>query len=142
MSTSVGKIIIYRFITLISELLKYTLIEAILHITDVTKEDKITDALTLTRQLPRRPLVHLTHMYVCYQCLRLSHFPKPWKEAIVITLLKLDKGHKFYQRFTAKLFEKVILKIEFSLMFTSTVRNSIHFHFLYLLFLHYMFRPM
>jgi hypothetical protein len=31
---------------------------------------------------------------------------------------------------------------EFSLMFNSTVCNSLHFHFLYLLFLHYMFRPM
>jgi hypothetical protein len=30
------------------------------------------------RHLLRRPLVHLTHFF--YQCLWLSHFPKPWKE--------------------------------------------------------------
>jgi hypothetical protein len=31
------------------------------------------------RQLPRRPLVHLTHLI--NHCLRLSHFPTPWKDA-------------------------------------------------------------
>jgi hypothetical protein len=31
------------------------------------------------RHLPRRPLVSLTHLFNYY--LRLSHFPKPWKEA-------------------------------------------------------------
>jgi hypothetical protein len=31
------------------------------------------------RHLPKRPLVRLTHLF--NHCLRLSHFPKPWKEA-------------------------------------------------------------
>jgi hypothetical protein len=31
------------------------------------------------RHLPRRPLVHLTHLF--NHCLQLSHFPKHWKEA-------------------------------------------------------------
>jgi hypothetical protein len=44
------------------------------------------------RHLPRRPLVHLTHLFV--HCLRLSHFPKPWKEAEFITLPKLGKDWK------------------------------------------------
>jgi hypothetical protein len=35
------------------------------------------------RHLPRRPLVHLTHLI--NHCLRLSHFPNIWKEAKVIT---------------------------------------------------------
>jgi hypothetical protein len=43
--------------------------------------------------LPRRPLVHLTHLF--NHCLRLSHFPKPWKE--VITLPKPHKDPKFPQ---------------------------------------------
>jgi hypothetical protein len=34
------------------------------------------------KHLPRRPLVHLTHLFD--HCLRLSHFPKPWKKAKVI----------------------------------------------------------
>jgi hypothetical protein len=34
--------------------------------------------------LPRRPLVHLAHLI--NNCFRLSHFPKSWKEAKVITL--------------------------------------------------------
>jgi hypothetical protein len=38
------------------------------------------------RHLPRRPLVHLTHLF--NHCLRLSHFPNPWKEAKVRTLPK------------------------------------------------------
>jgi hypothetical protein len=68
------------------------------------------------RRLPRRPLVHLTHLF--NHCLRLSHFPKSWKEAKIITLPKPDKGPKFLQNLrpisllstTGKLFEKVILK--------------------------------
>jgi hypothetical protein len=67
-------------------------------------------------QLPRRPLVHLTHLV--NHCLRLSHFPKPWKEAN-ITLPKPGKDPKFPQNLrpitllstTGKLFEKVSLKI-------------------------------
>jgi hypothetical protein len=45
------------------------------------------------RHLPRRPLVHLTHLF--NHCLWLSHFPKSWKEAKVITLLKPGKDPKF-----------------------------------------------
>jgi hypothetical protein len=69
------------------------------------------------RHLPRRPLVHLTHLLNLG--LRLSHFPSPWKEAKVITLPKPSKDPKFPQNLrpisllstTGKLFEKVILKI-------------------------------
>jgi hypothetical protein len=68
------------------------------------------------RHLPRRPLVHLTHLFK--HCLRLSHFPNPWKEAKVITLPKPDRDPRFPQFLrpisllstTGKLFEKVILK--------------------------------
>jgi hypothetical protein len=67
--------------------------------------------------LPRRPLVHLTHLFNHY--LWPSHFPKPWKEAKVITLLKPGKDPKFPQNLylisllstTSKLFKKVILKM-------------------------------
>jgi hypothetical protein len=45
------------------------------------------------RQLPRRPLVHLTHLFNHW--LRLSHFPKYWKEAKIITLPKPGKDPKF-----------------------------------------------
>jgi hypothetical protein len=41
------------------------------------------------RHLPRRPMVHLTYLF--NHCLRLSHFPKPWKEAKFITLPKSGK---------------------------------------------------
>jgi hypothetical protein len=61
------------------------------------------------RHLPRRPLVHLTHLF--NHCLRLSHFPKPWKEAKVITLLKQNSRPIGLLSTTGKLFEKVILKI-------------------------------
>jgi hypothetical protein len=69
------------------------------------------------RHLPRRPLVHLTHLFI--HCLRLSHFPNSWKEAKVITLSKRSKDSKSPQKLlpisllstTGKLFEKVILKI-------------------------------
>jgi hypothetical protein len=68
------------------------------------------------RQLPRRPVVHLTHVF--NHCLRLSHFPKSWKEAEIIPLPKLGKDPKFPQNLrpssllstTGKLFEKLILK--------------------------------
>jgi retron-type reverse transcriptase len=60
--------------------------------------------------------VHLTHLFK--HRLRLSHFPKPWKEAKIITLPKPGKDPKFPQNLrpisilptTGKLFEKVILK--------------------------------
>jgi hypothetical protein len=66
--------------------------------------------------LPRRPLVYLTYLF--NHCLRLSHFPNPWKEAKV-TLPKHCKVPKFPKKLrpfillstTGKLFEKVILKI-------------------------------
>jgi hypothetical protein len=69
------------------------------------------------RHLSRRPLVHLTHLF--NHCLRLSHFPKSWKEAKVITLPKPGKDPKFPQNLrpisllstTGKLFEKVIHNI-------------------------------
>jgi hypothetical protein len=69
------------------------------------------------RLLPRRPLVHLTHLL--NHCLWLTHFPKPWKEAKVITLLNPSKDPKFPQYLSpisllstaGKLFKKVILKI-------------------------------
>jgi hypothetical protein len=69
------------------------------------------------RYLPRRPLVYLTHLF--NHCLRLSHFPNPWKEAKIITLPKLGKDLKFPQNLrpiillskTGKLFEKVYLKL-------------------------------
>jgi hypothetical protein len=67
--------------------------------------------------LPRRPLVHLTHLF--NHCLRLTHFPKPWKEAKFVTFLKRGMDPKFPQNLctssllsaTGRLFEKVILDI-------------------------------
>jgi hypothetical protein len=38
--------------------------------------------------LPSRPLVYLRHLFNHYLRLRLSHFPKAWEEAKVITLPK------------------------------------------------------
>jgi hypothetical protein len=69
------------------------------------------------RHLPRRPLVHLTHLF--NNCIRLSHFPTSWKEAKVITLPKPGKDPKFPQNLRpisllstmGKLLEKVVLKI-------------------------------
>jgi hypothetical protein len=69
------------------------------------------------RHIPRRPIVHFTHLF--NSCFRLSHFPKSWKVAKVITLTKPDKYPKFSQYLhpishlstTGKLFEKVILNI-------------------------------
>jgi hypothetical protein len=65
----------------------------------------------------RRPLVHLTHFF--NHCIRLSHFPSPWKLAKIITLPKLGKDPKFPQNLspislfltTGKLFDKRIQKI-------------------------------
>jgi hypothetical protein len=67
------------------------------------------------RHLPRRPLVHLTHLF--NHCLQLPYFPKPWKKAKVIMLPKAGKDPKFSQNvrpislsFTkGKQFEEVIL---------------------------------
>jgi hypothetical protein len=47
------------------------------------------------RHLPRRPLVHLTHLF--NHCIRLSHFPMSWKEAKVVALPKPGKDNKFPQ---------------------------------------------
>jgi hypothetical protein len=69
------------------------------------------------RHLSRRPLVYLTHLL--NHCHRLSHFPKPWKEAKVITLPKSGKDQQLSQNLrpisllstTGKIFEEVSLKI-------------------------------
>jgi hypothetical protein len=69
------------------------------------------------RHLPRRPLVHLTHLI--NHCIQLSHFPTSWKEAKVVALLKPGKNSKIPQNVrsisllpsTGKLFEKIILQI-------------------------------
>jgi hypothetical protein len=45
------------------------------------------------RHLPRRSLVHVTHLY--NHCLKLCHFPAPWKEAKIIVLPKPGKNPKF-----------------------------------------------
>jgi hypothetical protein len=66
------------------------------------------------RHLRRRPLEELTHLLVFSHCLRLSHFPNPWKEAKVITLPNPVRNPKFTQNLrpislpstTCKLFEK------------------------------------
>jgi hypothetical protein len=69
------------------------------------------------RHLPRRPLIHLTHLI--NHCIRLSHFPTSWKEAKVVALPKPGKDPKFSQNLhlislwlsTGKGFEKIILEI-------------------------------
>jgi hypothetical protein len=69
------------------------------------------------RHLPRRPLVHLSHLI--NHCIRLSHFPTCWKEAKVVALLKPGKDPKLPQNLRpisllssmGKVFEKVILGI-------------------------------
>jgi hypothetical protein len=48
------------------------------------------------RHLPRRPLVHLTHLF--NHSLWLSHSPKPWKEVKVIMLPKSGKDPKFSEK--------------------------------------------
>jgi hypothetical protein len=45
------------------------------------------------RYLPRRPLVHLKHLF--NHCLRPGHFSVPSKEAKIITLHKPGKDSKF-----------------------------------------------
>jgi hypothetical protein len=67
--------------------------------------------------LPRRPLLHLTHLF--NHCIRLSHFPVSRKVAKAITLPKPGKDPKFPQNLRpvsvlstiGKLFENVVLKI-------------------------------
>jgi potassium voltage-gated channel Eag-related subfamily H protein 8 len=67
------------------------------------------------RHLPRRPLVHLTHLI--NHCIRLSHFPASWKEAKV-ALPKPGKDPKIPPNLrlisllpsTGKDFEKMILQ--------------------------------
>jgi hypothetical protein len=69
------------------------------------------------RHLPRRPLVHLTHLF--NYCIRISQFTASWKEAKVITLPKPGRDNKFPQNLRPislfsnadKSFEKVIPKI-------------------------------
>jgi hypothetical protein len=67
----------------------------------------------------------------------------------LVSCVKIEEASNFYVQMYLKGFwefsffgDHFLILTEFSLMFTSTVRNSIHFYFLYLLFLHYMFRPM
>jgi hypothetical protein len=68
------------------------------------------------RHLPRRPLVHFTHLF--NHCFRLPHFPQSWEEAKIITLQQTGKDPKFPENLhpisllptTGKLFEKVILQ--------------------------------
>jgi hypothetical protein len=86
------------------------------------------------RHLPRRPLLYLTHLF--NHCLWLSHFPKPWKKAEVITLPKPDKDPKFLQNLppisllpTSKLLEKVILKIVQRHMVERGLLNASQFGF-------------
>jgi hypothetical protein len=68
------------------------------------------------KHLPRRPLVHFTHLF--NHCIRLSHFPDlEWSK--LMTSPKPGKDPKFPQTLcpisilttTGKLFEKAILKI-------------------------------
>ena len=69
------------------------------------------------RHLQRRPQLHLTHLF--NHCIRLSHFPSPWKVAKIITLPKPGTDPKFPQNLrpigllstTGKLFKKLIQKI-------------------------------
>jgi hypothetical protein len=69
------------------------------------------------RRLPRRQLVHLTHLI--NHCNRLSNIPTSWKEAKVLALPKPGKDPKFPQNLrpisllstTGKVFEKVVLEI-------------------------------
>jgi hypothetical protein len=87
------------------------------------------------RHFPRRPLVHLPHLF--NHCHWLSHFQKPWKEAKVITLPKPSKDPKFPQHLhlisllpiTGKLFKKVTLKIVQRHTEERGLFNTSHFDF-------------
>jgi hypothetical protein len=69
------------------------------------------------RHLPRRPLVHLTHLI--NHSFRLSHFPASLKEAKEVASLKPGKDPKIPENLrpisllpsTGKLFKQVILQI-------------------------------
>ena len=69
------------------------------------------------RHLPRRPLVHSTHLF--NHCIWLNYFPEPWKVAKIITLPKPGKDTKFPQNLRpisllstmGELFQKVIYNI-------------------------------
>jgi hypothetical protein len=66
------------------------------------------------RHLPRRPLVHLTHLI--NHCVQLSHLPTSWKE--VIAYSKPGKDPRFHQNLClesllsrmGKIFEKTYSK--------------------------------
>jgi hypothetical protein len=68
------------------------------------------------QHLPRRLVVHLTHLL--NNCLQLGHFPAPWKEVKIITLPKPGEDTKFHPDLclisllssTGDLFEKLILR--------------------------------
>jgi hypothetical protein len=87
------------------------------------------------RHLPKRPLVHLTHIF--NRCLRLSYFPNTWKEAKIITLPKPGKDPKFPQNLrpisllatTGELFEKLIPKLFQKHIVTNNLRNASQFDF-------------
>jgi hypothetical protein len=79
--------------------------------------------------------VHLTHFI--NHCIRLSHFPTPWKEAKVTALLKPSKDPKFPRNLClinflsamGKLFEKVVLKIVQRHIENRKLLNANHFGF-------------
>jgi hypothetical protein len=89
------------------------------------------------RHLPRRPLVHLTHLI--NHCIQLSHFLTSWKETKAITLPEPGKGPKFplilrpisLLSMTRKLFEKVILKIVQRYIQEIVLFNASQFGFLH-----------
>jgi hypothetical protein len=63
------------------------------------------------RNLPRRPLVHKTHLFI--HCLQLCHFPAPWKEAEIIALPKCPQNLRLSRLLstTGKPFDNVILRL-------------------------------
>jgi len=85
--------------------------------------------------LPRRPLVHLTHLF--NHCFRLSYIPAALKEAKVIVLPKPGKDPKFPPNLqpisllstTGKLFEKVIQKLIQSHLEVNNLLNANQFGF-------------
>jgi hypothetical protein len=87
------------------------------------------------RHLPRKPLVHLTHLFT--HCLRLSHFPKPSNDAQFITLAKPGKDPEFppnlrpirFLSTRGKSFEKVIQKIVQTLVEERGLPNASQFGF-------------
>jgi hypothetical protein len=61
------------------------------------------------RHLLRRLRVHLTHLF--NHCLRLSHFPKSWKEAKFISLQKPGKDAQFPQDLRPISFLPITIKL-------------------------------